>query len=292
MRQELGSQFPAESRPDLGNEAERRVEARVRALDIGLDLGRHPELRERLVELGTHFEDSVDIANIVRSTYPEMQRALGLSAERPERLMRAGLLHDIGKSGPPGERGAFHAAVQKLFVVPEIKFSPFDAGRPKTIAEFMHATSMQDAGELTQTLADNGVDANHEPIISFWRRHAEWTYGILQDEEGDDLDPETIKIAASHHLFEGRNPAELDLEHLPVEAGGAEFLAQCEMVAAIDKYQACRVRGSMSHEDAVASLRRMVEANKSYPEPLKQKFLAAVATLDLARDAVEAVLGK
>ncbi|MEY4744842.1 MAG: hypothetical protein RL272_787 [Candidatus Parcubacteria bacterium] len=121
-------------RPELPkSEAEARVMDKVQELDIDLEIEKHPKIRERLAELGTHFEDSVDMAKIINTIYAELSDKLGLKEEDKKRMMRTALLHDIGKSGPPGEQGPFHEAVQKLFVPPEKPFNTHADGRPKTI---------------------------------------------------------------------------------------------------------------------------------------------------------------
>lgn len=271
--------------------AERRVVETVRELGIDLDLEHLPDIRERLVELGTHFNDSVDIARLIRANFAELRQAAGLTTERPEYLMRAGLLHDIGKSGPPGERGEFHAAIRRLFEVPAKPFKPFDGGRAKTIAEFMHENGMADEEALTETLAAHGVDAQHEAAISFWRRHAEWTLSVLEEESEGALDEETVRIAASHHLLEGQNPAEINFGELVADPAAHEFLAQCELLAATDKYQAFRQRGGLEHASAIAALRKMANDAKNYPAVLRDKFLAVVDVLDKAQAANDALLG-
>lgn len=278
-------------RNELKVAAERVVTEKLRALDIGLDLERHPEVRERLAELGSHFDDSVDIARIIRATFEELCSKLDLSAEAPERIMRAAVLHDIGKSGPAGERGEFHFAVRRLFIPPSGKFNFYAAdGRPKTIADFMVEQGMKDADRITAALKEQNIDATSEAIIFFWRRHAGWTYDILRGDLGPDIDDDLVKIAASHHLLEGQNPATLDIARPQKNDAEYDIIEFGELLGAIDKYQAMRVRGGHSHESAIAKLRATVESSPNHPERLKAEYRTAFNVLDRNKDSIGKLL--
>lgn len=266
-------------------ESERHVIETVAKLDVGLELEKHPRIRERLAEIGTHFEDSVDMAGIIDTVYGELADKLGLKEADKKRMMRTALLHDIGKSGPPGEEGPFHEVVQKLFVPPEKPFTTHVDGRPKTVAEFMAEQSMADQAKLKSDLAAAGVDAEKEPVIDFWRRHAEWTYGILKQEPANDVDPEVIKVAATHHLFENQNPAGIEFKDAPPETRA--ILEQTEMLAAVDKYQAFRARGGMDHDKTIAMLKKISDARPpEIPRELRDKFKAVIEILDKSKDSL------
>jgi hypothetical protein len=271
----------------LKKEAEAAVVEKVAALDIGLDLEKHPELLSRLAEIGSHFQDSVDMARIIRAVYGELKDELGLKENDPSRMMRAALLHDVGKSGPPGDRGDFHFAVRRLFVPPLRPFNPFIDGRAKTVSEFMAEQDVADVAKVSAALEVAGIAPEKTSMIDFWRRHAEWTYGILKEEPGVDVDADLVKVAATHHLLEHQNPAGLEISDIPAEAQVLEVLEQTQLLAAVDKYQAFRARGGMRHEDATAQLAKIVDSRPDLPRPLRDKFKAVIGILDRNKKVLE-----
>lgn len=266
----------------------RHVTETVRDLGIELDLSRHPEIGERLVEIGTHFADSAEIARIARALYADLQKELELPDATPERVMRAAVLHDIGKSGPAGARGDFHAAVRALFVNPLRKFDLYRDGAPKSVNDYLTEQGLENAGGIAAALTAEGIDPATEPMIVFWRRHAQWTHDVLRAEPpSGDIDAETVRIAASHHMIEGLNPADLHPDS-PAHEDDAT-LARRELVEAIDKYQAYRVRGGMTHAEAIARLRSAVANSKAYPEALRARFEKTIAVLERSEDAINAL---
>lgn len=290
MRYESMPEIPQPEHPEHGwlkKEAEAAVAEKIADLDIGLDLEKHPLLRSRLAELGSHFEDSVDMARIIRTVYGELKDRLGLKEESPTRIMRAAVLHDIGKSGPPGEQGDLHFAVRKLFIPPRRSFNPFIDGRAKTISEFMDEQNIADREKVLTGLVAAGIVPETTAMIDFWRRHADWTYGILKEESGSDVDAELVKIAATHHLLENQNPAGLEVNDVPAEAQVLEILEQAQLLAAVDKYQAFRARGGFEHESALAQMRKIVDGRNDLPQKLRDRFLAAIDVLNDSKEDLE-----
>jgi len=228
------------------------------------------------------------MAQIIQKIYGPLKERLGLEEENPDRLMRAAVLHDIGKSGPAGKEGDMHYAVRRLFITPRRPFNSFSDSRKKTVREFAAEQGMKENDKVFGALRAAGIDPDNEPMIDFWHRHAEWTYDILKSEAGTDLDQDVVNIASSHHLLENQNPAHLDLEHVPSEAHVLEVLEMSELLAAVDKYQAFRDRGRLNHEEAMVQLRRIMESKKNLPETLRQKFQAVIEVLAKSEDEMKA----
>jgi hypothetical protein len=294
MNPESMPEIPGLEHPEHGamkESAEALVKKKVDALDVGLDLERHPELRSRLAEIGSHFDDSVEMAEIIRTVYGELKGKLGLADEGPERLMRAAILHDIGKSGPAGEKGSFHDAVRRLFVQPRRRFNPYIDGRAKTIREFAEEQNLAEYAKISSALAEAGIDPDREPMIDFWRRHAEWTHGILKESSGPDIDEKLIAVASSHHLLENQNPAHVDINSPPPDAQVLETLEEMELLAAVDKYQAFRRRGGEEHESALAKLKSILNTRLDLPEALRSSFQSVIEVLDRYKDALAKMFG-
>jgi hypothetical protein len=262
----------------LVNERFEKIISEVEALDIGLDLRRHPELCARLMEIGAHFDDSLHMARIIRAVYGPLQTALGLEDEGPERLMRAAVLHDIGKSGPAGEEGDFNRAVQKLFIPPARPFSPYENSRARTIVEFMASQgwSEPESAEVRAVLEAAGVDPDTRPMIDFWRRHAQWTLDILSPETSPDIDAEVVAAAASHHLYEGRDPLNFLTD---LAAAPEQELKMANALEIIDKYQANRVRWARNHEDSLAWLEGVLSKRTDLPPVLAANYRAIIKVL-------------
>jgi len=281
--------IPHQEHPErewLKKESEKRVADKVAELEIGLDLEKHPKIRERLAEIGSHFEDSVDMAKMIRTVYTELAEKLDLKEEDRNRMMRAAVLHDIGKSGPPGQQTEFHDAVRKLFVPPSKPFNVMDNGRAKTINDFLAEHDFGDNAQIKADLEKNGIETDKESMIDFWRRHAGWTYEILKEDPGTDVDADLIQVAATHHVLENQNPAHLDLENAPPET--RKLLEQTELIAAVDKYQAFRARGGMDHDKTIAMLHKISAARPpDLPQELRDKFNAVIDILDKSKGSLE-----
>jgi hypothetical protein len=289
MRYESMPDVPHPENPEhevMRSAAESIVAKKIEELGIDLDMQKNPELRARLAEIGSHFEDSLAMAGIIRTVYGQLRETLDLPDPGPERLMRAAVLHDIGKSGPAGAEGAFNFAVRQLFVTPRRRFNPYIDGRAKTIKEFVAEQDIGRPQAIYDALDKAGVDPSKEPMIDFWRRHAEWTYDILRAAAGPGVDDDLIKIAASHHLLDNQNPAHLDMKDLPAEAHVLEILEESELLAAVDKYQALRARGGSGHEEALNKLQTMITERKDLPETLRTKFLTVIDVLSRSKDAI------
>jgi hypothetical protein len=267
-----------------------RVIERVDGLNVGLDLRLHPELRERLVEIGPHFEDSAQMAALIRSVYGKLRARLDLPDERPEHLMRTAVVHDIGKSGPAGARGVFHDAVRRLFAPPSRAFRPVENGRTRTVSEFVKETEISEPEKIDAALRAAGIDPDKEPMLAFWRRHAKWSFDVLSGEHGPDIDADLAAIAASHHIFEEQNPAQLDVARAPKDEKERVALDMMLILTAIDKYQAFRIRGKLGHKEATDRTAVSVVASPAMNPALMMRFREVLDVISGSKDEMDRAL--
>ncbi|MBN1585393.1 hypothetical protein JW899_03435 [Candidatus Uhrbacteria bacterium] len=270
---------PSETEKEAAKE---RVLAEIAELDIGLNLEKHPEILDRLAEIGHHFRDGLDMARVIQTLYGQFRESLGLRDASPKRLMRTAVLHDIGKSGPAGEKTDFHQAVRCLFREPTRPFNPFSQGKPTTVTAFIESQEMPESESIRETLRRNGIDPDRESAIEFWRRHVGWSYDILKNErwDGEAVDDDMITIAGSHHILEGKNPAELNIGNEPQGEDDLELIEMTGLLAAVDKYQAFRHRANLDHAETMRRLRGMFESHPELPDMTKEKFKVVLDILD------------
>lgn len=277
-------EIPKQSHPEydfLIDKGMELVKQEIESLNLDLDLEKQPELLKRLAELGGHFRDSSLMAQIINSDYEDFRQNLGLSEPGPEKMMRAAILHDLGKSGPPEAPAEMRYAVRRLFSMPRTAFNPFDPeGEPKTISDFVVEQDLPDAEKIEATLSDNGIDPSEQPVLDFWRKHVEWTHELLEPYAGGDLGEDTVRIAASHHLIEGKNPAGIDFSEKALDPKTAEVISRANVLETVDKYQALRKRGGLSHDEAIARLKAVVEKNSNVPDWMKENYGKAIDVLD------------
>jgi len=272
--------LPAKEHPEREatlEQARKIVARRFREFGLSFDVTQHPQLLSRLAELGSHFDDSVDIASITRAVWPKVMTAFGLKQEDLEQAMLAALLHDVGKSGPLEAGPALSEAIRRLFVTPKPPFNPYESGRKKTVSEFVAFAQLKGAETIKRVLREAGMDPDTEGMIDFWRRHAEWTHDVLSVEPG--VDQRVDVYASTHHLLEGKNPAHADPASPEPGLSLIELSQAHAILSAIDKYQAFRERSGETHESTINKLKAIVDGC-SLPESGKKVYRKMIDILE------------
>lgn len=244
-----------------GNETRKRVViGAFKEFRLSFDIEKHQDLLQRLVDTGEHFNDAHEMARMIEA----IKDKLGLSPSERDKLLTATLLHDIGKSGPVfcSEGSPLRAKVKKLFPHGYIE-------KTTVFSDLVQAVGLANPENIANEFSTPSlvVSANIR-VIDFWRLHVDWTYQILQ---AVGVDEEIVKIAASHHILEDKNPAGLT---------EAEINPSAKVLEATDKYQAFRYRillvifdqgqaslerGLKSHSETVVYLREKVAKSKLSP---------------------------
>ena len=213
---------------------------------IGVDIEEYPEIYSRLVQLAqgerSHFGDAAQMAEIIGILWPKF----GLVSISKEKMCLGTDLHDVGKSGPVDASPELRAIVSKMFT-----HDAFKGMANLSIREALEKEKFKERFEMERRLKDElKIDATEEKMIEFWRRHAEWGYDILKKFQGGAIDEEVALIAGSHHIFQHKNPAHINLEK--------SQLAAIVLLAMVDEYQAFRSRGDAEHDVAISKLREVL----------------------------------
>lgn len=249
---------------ERGKEEETVIGA-FREFGLKMDVAKHPDLLSRLVDIGDHFHDAVEMARMIDKIWDK----LDIDDADRDSLFTATLFHDIGKAGPLklSADSELRRTFRELF--------PHGNSEAKTFSELAALAGFSDSHKLAGALTSEQTPINPEtPAIDFWRYHVDWTFEVLQ---ASGVDEKITRIAASHHILEGKNPAHLSDEDIGRESKILEvadkYHAHAYRVLAIaDKYQAIRERGTLkTHEEIIVFLHRIVDKSR-VAEQLKNDY--------------------
>lgn len=250
---------------------------------LGIEVGKDRTLFTRLVELQKigHFEDAVEMSKIIDF----------LPVKNRDRLKLCALLHDVGKTGPldatPEEQQIFsiifhHKNFQdchQLASIKEVLDKELEAGmsteKIKKIEKYL--------------ISSLGMDIEKRLMIDLWHDHTDYTYEILKNAKLPQIDETIVKIAVSHHIPDGRNPAQLPLDRLYANLQISEIIGQYQLLTLIDKYQAYRRRNGYSHPEAIKALKQTIKAKKEIPENIKDQYLELVEPFNQAREELDKI---
>ncbi len=278
-------------------------------LTPNFDIASHHDLWARLAEIGRHFDDAAEMARMINKIYDR----LGLPEKDREKVLLAALIHDIGKSGPTQWSALDREKFDQMF-----PHAPVAITKITTVKEFLDENKISNAHQIVDKLAwqlfnprdEKGLEEARwkiyqEKILDFWRRHADWTYEILKNNPA--IDSEIVKVAASHHILEDKNPAQLPLSEIPHSAKVLEVTdkyqafrerisrgiksgkMEIHLLALIDKYQAFRRRSAMSHEQAVKILKSMVEQSE-LGKDVQKEYIDIIVSFENAKSELEEVI--
>ncbi len=265
---------------------ELRERLRATCAEVGFDLGTvDPSLLDRLEILGEHSETVADIERMADWAlevfrYYEAEKPAETFGPIERRIVVLGcLFSDIGKTGPEGAPPDGQRLVVEMFGVEGVR------DERQSVARFFETYFPGEAAERTARFIALGLDPAM-PIREFWNHHAGWTLDIV---ESAGVPPEAVAAAATHHLLDDVNPERIvGADHRFTRPFGenAAFDRAEKLVIVLDKYDAVRRRGRLSHDAAIAWLRKRVHANPRFRGDHELETL--IADLDAvvrARDA-------
>ena len=269
--------FSPEQRENIKNPEQ---EVRQAFADFEIDLeGIDVSVLERLIEIhseeDSHFYDAIEMAKMLDKNWEH----LGLEAADKKKMLVCALLHDVGKAGP--EKASLEARQLCLWLFHKQHHiqSEIDV-RELKVMDFINTSDYPDPSQARRLLTTqdglNIANLDNLTMIDFWRMHVDWTYDILSQHLSKEVDEKVVVIAASHHLLEGKNPAELADDEIPPESQWLEVAEEYQVLTLVDKYQALRQRSACSHEEAVRILLSMVD-NSKLSDALRDSYRKIVA---------------
>ncbi len=267
-----------------------------RFLRAGLDIRSYPDLFDRFNRLhgpeSRHFEDAAQMAEIIDAIWPELEAELPFKLDK-EKLLQATLLHDVGKSGPNEASPEEQELVISLFN-PNHYSKIKESGRrieQMTVIDVLKESDLDLSLQvrIANYLKQLDINFETEKMIDLWRRHADWTFDVLSQVNDERITKELIAAAASHHILDGKNPAQLNPENIPGEAKTLEIAESYEILTVVDKFQAFVARSGLSHVESVVVLRKIVDQQK-LPDKVKSDYRAIIGVIERSGDKLRNIL--
>ncbi|MFA5127996.1 MAG: HD domain-containing protein [Patescibacteria group bacterium] len=233
-------------------------------LKLNFDIEKYPDLLERLVDTGEHFQDAVEMARMIDAIWDKLEVD---DADR-ETLLTATLFHDIGKSGSLKifNDSKMREVFIKLFPRENVNIKTHDdlvKSRSINFEDLARNAGFENSDRLIEVLSSEQTPLTKDtPAIVFWRYHADWTYEILKDA---GIDEQIVRIASSHHILVGKNPAHLSEEEIGKGAKTLELTDKYHahghrVLEMVDKLQATMERGAQkTHEEIIAFLYKIID---------------------------------
>jgi hypothetical protein len=225
------------------------------------------KINELILDRLTTLEALTEIPNDSRAIEKALVKILnrlneldgGFTQTNIEQARIAAILHDIGKSGPANALPDQSRSVALLFSLDNVE-------PDKTVED---AVSQTDESKY-KGFNKEGLLAHLEELglskitmQEFWDKHAYWTKEVLEAQE-TGLDSQIIVIAASHHIDKGINPCNIPIEEssaasvvIGLSEEYKEILEERTLLV-VDKYQASRARGRLTHEQAMEKVRHIL----------------------------------
>jgi hypothetical protein len=243
---------------------DRTESLRVICAEVGFDLDKaKASILDRMVLLAEHsetFDDAIRMASHARDVfryYEAHKPSESFSLIERRTIVLACLFSDIGKSGPERADDDGRRLIVEMFSVEGV----CDDTAP--VSSFLRTHFAADADQRIARFAALGLD----PAMSmrqFWNLHSGWTLAIA---EAAGLPLEAVAAAATHHYLDNVNPQDIvgDDHRFTREFGeNATFDRAEKLVIVLDKYDAGRRRGQLTHDQAIAWLRQRVATNERF----------------------------
>jgi len=271
-----------------------------------------PEItaRLRLLSIPTerrnsHFQDAIEISEIIDDLMAEDR-----TEQEVNELRAVCLLHDIGKSGPAEANEKERAALVEIYNLSfekdeydgsaasqlplsralqiKIKEGVLSAKRAEELLALIESAVKKQTMKRVETFIRPSTT-----MRTFWSAHVYWTYDILL---AQGIDKKAVDVAASHHLLDGCDPAQVGSENVNADMASLEladkYQAHRIRLVLADKYQAFRARSGKSHEEAVQILHKLIESRLGKEHPAFPIYSRVLETIGARKEELDRDLGK
>lgn len=222
------------------------------------------------------FDDAIRMAQHAHRIFEHYEQtkpdAVFTPLERRTVVLGA-LFSDIGKTGPVEADAAARRLIVEMFAVENVR----DDVQPVTT--FLRSYFPSDAEDRITRFRALRLDPAMS-IREFWNLHSAWTLAIA---EAVGIPPEAVAAAATHHLLDDVNPGTIvgdDARFTRAFGDNASFDRAEKLVIVLDKYDAARRRGRLTHDEAIAWLRDRIAKNPRFRDD--QELLELVGDADAA----------
>lgn len=231
---------------------------------VGFDFGSLDDsLVARMVLLASVSQTTADALRMVRGAeavfayYERTKPRLRWDAVERRTVVLACIFSDVGKSGPLHASPDEQRLVAEMFAVEGVK------DEAQTIASFLAQHFPTEAQMRVARFRALGLDPSMS-VRAFWNHHAGWTYDLV---EAGGVPPEAVAAAATHHLLDGINPEGVvcaDGRFSRWFGENVGFDRAEKLVIVLDKYDATRRRGSLTHDEAIVWLRARIAKRPAF----------------------------
>ena len=182
--------------------------------------------------------------------------------DQEEKTVLVGTLFtDIGKTGPRNATPEQEKIILDIYNVENI-FKPEET----TLLQFINKHFPDDAETRLVTIETIEKVARNMTMREFYNLHSEWTLKIIS---GDGVPLEAVAAAATHHMLEGINPEEIvgkDGRFTRYFGDNVSFSRDDKLIIILDKYDAGRRRGKLTHVQAIELIRNKIKGNEQFAE--------------------------
>jgi hypothetical protein len=258
-----------------------RVRAACAAFGFDLDAASEVLVERMLLleERSPTFEDARRMATYAERIFRHYEAAgaaLAFTSVERQTVLLACLFSDIGKTGPAHAGPEARRYVTEAFAVENVRDDT------QALAAFLRTYFPTDAEARIASFRGLGIDPDMR-LRQFWNLHSDWTLAIA---EAARLPAEAVAAAATHHLLEDVNPRAIvgdDQTFTRSFGANAAFDRAEKLVILLDKYDAAKRRGRLSHQQAITWVRDRLAKSARFHDDVTFAELVAAVDLVLGR---------
>lgn len=242
--------------------AELFVELGINTEEIHPNILRKLKLLNKRTKTFKDEEKAIHIAQELFRYYEKNFPDKKFTDQEKKTILVGTVFTDIGKTGPRDATPEQEEIILDIYSVENIDRQPEEI----TLLQFMNKYFSGDAEKRLGTIITIEKISRNMTMREFYNLHPEWTLDIIS---GDGVPPEAIGAAAVHHALEGVNPQNIigkDGRFTKYFGDNTSFSRDDKLIIVLDKYDAARRRGKMTHAQAIEFVRKKIKSNEQFAE--------------------------